>query len=250
MSIRDEVEGVFDDVIEDIHPEIFNDPDFLPRHDTPVLYVHGIHSRASAFRRQGKFLRDNGYWVWSFDYGKMRLPGLYGVGPFLDLVAELSDNIDTVLEATGAKQVDLIAHSQGGNVAAHYVSNNRHEEHIKVRRVVTMGTPFYGTDFSGWVPRVPWWIINLLGGPGAKEQLQGVNAPVTDQRVVYTSLYSRADTWATPHSSSFLTSDNGADVAVKAIPSGPKHPLMPRDMEIAELTKWGLEREAQQSRPR
>lgn len=225
--------------------EIYNDPDFLPKHDTPVLYVHGIHSRASAFRRQARLLKDHGYWVWAYDYGQMRLPGLYGIGPFQDLIGELSDNIDTVLERTGADKVDLIAHSQGGNVAVHYVSQNRFEKHQKVRRVVTMGTPFYGTDFSGWVPRVPWWVINLLGGPGAKEQLQGINIPVTDPRVVYTSLYSRADTWATPHISSYLAAVDGADVVTRDIPGSPKHPLMPRDLEIAELTMWGLEREVQ-----
>lgn len=50
----------------------FNDPSFQPTHETPVMYVHGINSRAAAFRHNGQHLRDNGFWVWGS--GQVRDP--------------------------------------------------------------------------------------------------------------------------------------------------------------------------------
>ena len=224
-----------------------------PKHEVPVLYVHGIHSRASGFRRSARHLRDNGYWVWGFNYGKMFLPGLYGTGRLEDSLDQLRADVDKVLAATGADQVDIVAHSQGGLLTKLFIAQGGAD---KVRRVVAMGANFHGTDLEGAAPRVlrrfdrhP-GLTKLLLSPSVPQQLAGSkwmreNAdplPDTDPSVVYTALYSRRDTLVTPNSASTLTAVDGADVVNREIPGAPLHQLMMRDAEIIELTQWGLER--------
>ncbi|WP_297850501.1 alpha/beta fold hydrolase [uncultured Corynebacterium sp.] len=239
---------------------LFNDPDFTPTHPTPVLYVHGIHSRTSGFRRNARFLRDHGYWVWGFDYGNMFLPGLYGTGPLEDSLEELRANVDRVLEETGAEQVDIVAHSQGGLLTRLYIE---HGGSAKVRRVVAMGANFHGTDMLGRAPRIlkrfdqfP-TLTRVLLTASVQQQLAGStwmreNAdplPDTDPSVVYTNLYSTRDTLVTPIATSMLKSVDGADVVNIPVPGEPIHQLMMRDKEICELTLWGLERPVGKQHP-
>lgn len=234
---------------------IFNLPDFTPEHETPVLFVHGIHSRASGFRRNARYLRDHGYWVWGFNYGHMFLPGLYGTGPLEDSLEELRANVDKVLAATGADQVDIVAHSQGGLLTKLFIAQGGAP---KVRRVVAMGASFHGTDLEGKAPRVLKRVeqfpklTKLLLSASVPQQLAGSPwmrehadpLPDTDPSVVYTALYSTRDTLVTPNSASTLESVDGADVVNKEISGAPIHQLMMRDEEITELTLWGLERPA------
>ena len=234
----------------------FNDPTFAPSHPTPVMYIHGINSRAAAFRQNAEHLREQGFWVWGYDYGDMLAPGFYGVGNLDSIIGDVADNVDRVLRKTGAEQVDIVAHSQGGLMTKLYIAAGGA---AKVRRVVAMGGNFHGTDFRGradWLgevaARLPF--LTSIVAPGAAQQLAGspwtrerLTFPDTDPKVVYTSLYSPADTVVTPNAASMLTPVDGADVA--NIDSAewydgyaPLHPLMPRDPLYAELTVWGLTR--------
>lgn len=237
---------------------VFNNPAFTPQHPTPVLFVHGFQGRTSAFTRQARYLAAHGYWVWGFDYGQMRVPGLYGTGNLDDLVGELAANVDKVLAATGAHQVDIVAHSQGGTVTKLFIAAGGYE---KVRRVVTMGSPFHGTDVDGRAELISQVmnkqkaVVNRFLGESAQQHLVGSEwllarvVPDTHPGVVYTSLYSRRDHIVTPASTSMLEAVDGADVVNLEIPGAPLHPLMPRDMEIARLTRWGLERQLGETTP-
>ncbi|WP_302467797.1 alpha/beta fold hydrolase [Corynebacterium stercoris] len=235
----------------------FNDMSFEPRFPTPVIYLHGINSRTRAFRQNAEYLRDRGYWVWGYDYGDQLAPGVRGIGDLDAIVGDVAENVDRVLTRTGAEQVDIVAHSQGGLMTKLYIAAGGAE---KVRRVVAMGANFHGTDFHG---RVSWmgplltdhpWLGRLFATRGASQQLAGsawaaerAGIPDTDPRVVYTSLYSPADTVVTPNSASALR-DEGADVANIDVAEwydgyAPHHSLMPRDPLFAVLTEWGLSRE-------
>lgn len=237
---------------------LFNDPHFAARKDTPVLYVHGITSQTRAFRPNARLLREHGYWVWGYDYGRPFVPGALGIGDLDEMVNELAANVDRVLEETGTEKIDIVAHSQGGLLTKLFIAAGGAE---KVRRVVSMGANFNGTDLHGLSSR-----FNRVGerypdiaarvaGPSAMQQLAGstwskdrLGIPDTDPRVVYTSMYSPKDTIVSPTSASILQPIDGADVAnidVNAAYGGytPPHPLMPRDPLLAELTLWGLERE-------
>lgn len=74
----------------------------------------------------------------------------------------LSSLINTVTSYFGVSQVDIVAHSKGGvdsDAALYYYGAN-----AKVRRVITLGTPHWGTPiadmaYSTWTG----WIASLLG---------------------------------------------------------------------------------------
>lgn len=238
-------------------PMPFNDRNFKPEHPTPVLYIHGINSRTAAFESNAQTLREQGFWVWGYDYGDMIAPGFFGAGDLNSIVGDVEEHVDRVLRKTGAKQVDIVAHSQGALMTKLFIARGGAE---KVRRVVAMGGNFHGTDFRGLAgqmgevaSRHPHF--TALFAPGAAQQLAGsawlrefASGPDTAPGIVYTSIYSPADTVVTPASASMLEAGPGADVA--NIDSGrwydgyaPLHALMPRDPLYADLTVWGLLRE-------
>lgn len=244
-------------------PLPFNDPDFVPTHPTPVVYLHGITASVRSFRQNAELLRSRGYWVWGHDYGDMFAPGLRGVGEVDLLVDDVAEIVDRVLRATGAAKVDLVVHSQGGLMAKLYIASGGAE---RVRRVVAMGANFHGTDLAGYAR----WFEPVIAkyprfasfvAPGGVQQLVSsewnaahVDVPDTDPRVVYTSLYSPADRIVTPNSASRLIAVDGADVANIDVAEwydgyAPRHPMMPRDPLLAELTAWGLERAPGETRP-
>ena len=247
-------------------PELpFNDPDFAPVHPTPVLYVHGFTSATNTFTVNALHLRSHGYWVWGYDYGMEEraslaaiIPVLHGFGDINALVQELAGNVEKVKEATGSDKVDIVAHSQGGLLTKLYIAGGGAEN---VRRVVAIGANFHGTDLGGWAERVVPFIrrrpgiAEAVASTSALQQL--VNSPFfdtirdipdTDPRVVYTSIYTPADRVVTPNSASYLESVDGADVVnvnlEEAYPGFAPviHSLLPRDPNVAELTRWGLER--------
>ena len=235
----------------------FNDPEFTPAHPTPVLYVHGINSRTAAFESNARYLQDQGFWVWGYDYGDMLAPGFFGVGDLDAIVEDVAENVEKVLRATGSDQVDIVAHSQGALMTKMFIARGGAD---KVRRVVAMGGNFHGTDFRGWAGRLGkvaarFPRLTAFFASGALQQLVGSDwltdfseVPDTDPSVVYTSLYSPRDNVVTPSSASALQSCDGADVA--NVDTGqlfagysPLHSLMPRNPLYAELTRWGLTRE-------
>lgn len=235
----------------------FNDPDFVPTHETPVLYIHGVTSRARAFRPNAERLRAEGFWVWGYDYGDMFAPGFYGMGNLDSIIEDVHNNVDHVLAHTGAEKLDIVAHSQGGLMTKLFIANGGAP---KVRRVVAMGANFHGTDVRGRAARLSPFITkhpraaSLLASPGVIQQLADspwvhtrLNVPDTDPNIVYTSLYSPADMLVTPNETSILTAVGGADVANIDVAEAyggyaPRHALMERDPLFTELTLWGLTR--------
>ena len=238
-------------------PMPFNDRNFQPTHPTPVMYVHGINSRTAAFESNAQRLKEQGFWVWGYDYGDMIAPGFFGAGDLNSIVGDVEEHVDRVLRKTGAEQVDIVAHSQGALMTKLFISRGGAE---KVRRVVAMGGNFHGTDFRGLAGQMGAFAskhphFTAIFAPGAAQQLAGsawlrefLSGPDTVPGIAYTSIYSPADTVVTPASASMLEAVPGADVA--NIDSGqwydgyaPYHALMPRDPLYADLTAWGLLRD-------
>ena len=95
-------------------------------------------------------------WLYGYDYGPNNpLSG--------DKWAKnLADFIDKVLAATGASQVDIVAHSMGGVVAR--AAMKYYGCASKVRKLLTIGTPNHYFDFSvaeliwSWVTEDPAWM--------------------------------------------------------------------------------------------
>lgn len=97
-----------------------DDVDCTPTADKPrpVILLHG--TGATGVNNWGTFapaLLNEGYCVFAPTYGVMPGPPLFAAtGRLVDHVAEVAAVTDRVLEATGAEQVDVVGHSQGGTV--------------------------------------------------------------------------------------------------------------------------------------
>ncbi|MET3963370.1 triacylglycerol lipase [Marmoricola sp. OAE513] len=95
-------------------------------HPNPVVLVHGTAgNRSTNWQTYGPLLKNNGYCVFSLTYGStlpLPYPGaLGGFGDMRTSAGELQVFVDKVLASTGAREVDLIGHSQGTLMPNYYV---------------------------------------------------------------------------------------------------------------------------------
>ena len=73
----------------------------------------------------------------------------------------LKEDLHRILDKTGAKQVNIIAHSMGGLDARHMLFNDRNEGriHESIASLTTISTPHEGSPFADWglnyFPRLP-----------------------------------------------------------------------------------------------
>ncbi len=65
---------------------------------------------------------------------------------------DLRRNVRKILDETGAKMVNIIAHSMGGLDSRHMLFNDRNDGkiHNRVASLVTISTPHHGTSFADW----------------------------------------------------------------------------------------------------
>lgn len=104
----------------------------------PVLLVPGMNWSAGSLWPLATFLRNRGYPVWATPRARPR-------SPLAVEAAALSTRVEAWCHRTGAAQVDLVAFSTGGLVAAWYLRN---QGGARVRRLVTIGTPWQGTRMA------------------------------------------------------------------------------------------------------
>ncbi|MFN8543302.1 MAG: alpha/beta fold hydrolase [Candidatus Binatia bacterium] len=109
----------------------------------PIVLVHGyLGTRANFFWLRRRLAREG----WRHVYAVAVPPAFSSVAHGAD---RLADAIDALRRATGAPQVDVIAHSMGGLLVRELVCRNRRDS--GVRRVVTLGTPHQGTRALAWL---------------------------------------------------------------------------------------------------
>lgn len=93
-------------------------------HATPVVLIHGTWENAYAsWNGLSPILSAQGYRVFALNYGRTGAsPGLNGTADLVQSAQEIWDFVQRVLDVTGAEQVSLIGHSQGG-AQARYVAH-------------------------------------------------------------------------------------------------------------------------------
>lgn len=101
----------------------------------PILMIHGYAQARSNFWLLGPRLMAAGLGPL---YAMNLKPMSAGVVGHAEAV---SRRIDEIMQATGAREIDVVAHSMGGVVARLAVADGRR----RVRRLVTIGTPHWGT---------------------------------------------------------------------------------------------------------
>ncbi len=163
-------------------------------HPRPVVLVHGTFADMSdSWQALSPLLVNHGYCVFALNYGSYAgsgALGIYGTGDIASSAAQLSSFVNQVLNATGASQVDIVGHSQGGMMPRYYLKNLGGA--AKVHTLVGLAPSNHGTTLLG--------LATLAGYfPGATAFL-GILCPACEQQTAgssfITSLNSGGDTVA------------------------------------------------------
>lgn len=222
-------------------PEGINDWDTpLTAGQVPVVLIHGTWLNSyNTWSRIAPELAASGHRVFAFNYGRDtscltgRPRAIHGTQGIREAQPEVAAFIDAVLERTGAKQVDLLAHSQGMSQARLYLSDSggshaQDPTRNRVRKIIAITPSHRGTTLSGlgslglkiekrW-PTLRILIKKTLGD-AALDQLVGSEAMSHINRmgdtvpgVSYTTLCTRFDQIVTPWRDQFLKQGPGATV--------------------------------------
>jgi triacylglycerol esterase/lipase EstA (alpha/beta hydrolase family) len=207
-------------------------------HPYPVVLVPGtIEGMSYNWFTLSPLLSNAGYCVFALNYGQdpshpLGLPGAVpagGTGDIRASAAELSAFVDRVLAATGASEVDVVGHSQGGMMPRYYLRFLGGA--AKVHALVGLSPSNYGTTVDGLstlfelagAKGLGTAGIGVVCGAACEEQLVGsdflgeLNAGGdTVPGVAYTVIETRYDEVVTPYSSAFLSGPGVTNIDLQA----------------------------------
>ncbi|MGL5865742.1 MAG: esterase/lipase family protein [Dermatophilaceae bacterium] len=132
-----------------------NDPAFrpTPAHPRPVLLLHAFMSNQSFnFQAGAPFLRNHGYCVFTFNWGRPTWAGRVKV-PFngnASLVRsgqQLAAEVERIKTLTGVDKIDLVGHSGGGGLLMQYYFNVL-DGYKNVDKAVSIAPSNHGVSFS------------------------------------------------------------------------------------------------------
>ncbi|MDO8188380.1 alpha/beta fold hydrolase [Conexibacter sp. JD483] len=183
-------------------------------HPYPVVLVHGtLENKLMNWNALSPLLKNNGYCVYALNYGAY-LPGPFlGLSHIPDSAVELGGFVNRVLSSSGAREVDIVGHSQGGMMPRYYIKylGGAGAVHTLVGLTPSNhGTTLLGLSTIGrYIPGVSG--ILTAGAPALEDQRIGsfFNTDLdaggdTIAGVNYTVIASRYDEVVTPYTNSFL----------------------------------------------
>jgi triacylglycerol esterase/lipase EstA (alpha/beta hydrolase family) len=197
-------------------------------HPRPVVLVHGTFADMSdSWQALSPLLHNEGYCVFALNYGSYAGSGLIGVdatGDIATSAGELSSFVNRVLSATGAAQVDLVGHSQGGAMPRYYLRFLGGAP--KVHTLVGLAPSNHGTTLEG--------LFTLAGFLPGADAFVGVLCPACEQQsagsafltklnsggetvpgVNYTVIESANDEVVTPYTSAFLSGPSVTNILLQ-----------------------------------
>jgi triacylglycerol esterase/lipase EstA (alpha/beta hydrolase family) len=186
-------------------------------HPRPVVLVHGTFADMSnSWQALAPLLHNRGYCVFALNYGPQNgsgAVGVYGIGDIRASAAQLSGFVDQVLASTGAAEVDLVGHSQGGMMPRYYLKYLGGA--AKVHTLVGLSPSNHGTTVNGLLTLGSYFpgANSFFGACPACEQQEVGSAFLTELNsggdtvagVDYTVIQSRYDEVVTPYTSAFLS---------------------------------------------
>ncbi|MFD4033241.1 esterase/lipase family protein [Streptomyces sp. NPDC058637] len=208
----------------DAPPEGANDWDCEPaaRHPRPVVLVHGTYANAySGWSALSPLLRAEGYCVFAGNFGAPRGDVVKGRAAIPESAEEVARFVDRVLDRTGARQVDLVGHSQGGGILPRYYlkfeggTDPGDPGRNKVHHLIGIAPANHGSTVSGLATLARHLGILApaaeFGGQALADQTIGspVNRRLdaggdTMPGVRYTTLVTRWDRIVTPYGRQYL----------------------------------------------
>ncbi len=228
-------------------------------HPYPVVLVHGtVENKLINWNALSPLLKNNGYCVFALNYGAY-LPGPYlGLSHIPDSARELGAYIDRVLTATGASEVDVVGHSQGGMMPRWYIKYLGGA--AKIHTLVGLTPSNHGTTLSGistlgrYIPGAS--AILTAGAPALEDQRLGsaFNATLdaggdTIAGVNYTVIASRYDEVVTPYTNSFLSGATNITLQSGCILNLTEHLGVAYDRRALRLTLNALDPSTARSPP-
>lgn len=191
----------------------------------PVIMLHGTCDTKGNWQQMGEALRELGWVAFAPDFGNR------ATGVLEESAVQVGSYIDAVLQVTGAEQVIIIGHSQGGLLARYWM--RKHDTAHLVRHLFCIGSPNHGTTQGGIISplvttrrgeEVMSSVIETFFGAAGAQQIVGsdlleeLNAGGdVEPGVRYTCIATRADTVVVPPESCFLDAPGAPDGTVRNI---------------------------------
>ncbi|WP_137725755.1 esterase/lipase family protein [Prescottella subtropica] len=206
-------------------------------HPRPVVLVNPtMATQGNAFYAGAPFLKNHGFCVFTFNYGNVtpieQLP-VQSLGDIPTSARTLADFVDRVRAATGADEVDLVGHSQGGGILPDYYLkflDGAQKVHTKVGISPSTGTTLDGFVFfrslipvlgpavyDGLAATLPALIQQVYDNPlnlevyGPDATPPHVNTAALPSGVEYHSIISRYDEVVTPFTFQYYEGPNATN---------------------------------------
>ena len=115
----------------------------------PILLLYGFFSSRKSLSVLESLLKRRGYEVLSFNLGGMF--NIFNTRGIIDTARFIDSKLKRQFERHNFQQVNIVAHSKGGLVAIWWLLKLGGHKHCN--RLITMGTPYYGSKFT-WLALV------------------------------------------------------------------------------------------------
>ena len=199
-------------------------------HPRPVVLLHGTWANAHLnWGMMAPYLKQLGYCVFAPNYGGAPGSPIKATAHIPVSAQQIAVYVDRVLKATGAHQVDLVGHSQGGGLTPRWYlrfdggTNRAHPKQNKVHSLIGLAPSNHGTTAMGLGTLTTKLGLNkpvsLLLGEAYEDQMVGSQVNTTLDRdgdtqpgVSYTVITTKLDEVVTPYTNQFLTAGPGASV--------------------------------------
>jgi triacylglycerol esterase/lipase EstA (alpha/beta hydrolase family) len=199
-------------------------------HPRPVVLLHGTYANAYFnWSSLAPWLKQQGYCVFAPNYGGAPGNPIKATAHVPDSARQIATYVDRVLKSTGARQVDLVGHSQGGGLTPRWYlrfaggTDPAHPKRNKVHSLIGLAPSNHGTTVMGVGTLVSRLGLTqpaaLVLGQAAADQLVGSEVNKTLDRdgdtqpgVAYTTIVTKLDEVVTPYTHQFLTAGPGATV--------------------------------------
>lgn len=190
-------------------------------HPNPVVVLHGL---GATYYEDLNFLQSDlarrGYCTFSATYGAYPgFPFVGGLRPIADSATEIAGFVHQVLTWTGASEVDIVGHSEGGFQSL-YVTKTQGIAN-RIGKVVAIAPPTHGTTFGGLYNLAYLFgsvsreligqVLQTFGCPACDELGVGgaavatlTDGPIAQPGVRYSIITSRYDEMVTPTETSFV----------------------------------------------
>lgn len=183
-------------------------------HPRPVVLIPGTFANMEDdFGALGPILANDGYCVFSLNYGAPAGRFIEATGPVLRSAATVAAVIRSVSKLYGGVKVDVVGHSQGGLIAE-LVAKFYGEAGI-IDRLVALSPTTHGTTIDGFTALARFFpgAEAILGAacPACEDQLRGSpvvrmldRGPIAEPGPSYTVIETRHELIVTPDGSSFI----------------------------------------------